>query len=81
METKSNDTAFPGAGSQNHEESNIVGRLTKREYFAAMALQGILSTESLTAEFSGDLGVFAEQAVISADALIAELNKKKIRGE
>jgi hypothetical protein len=44
--------------------------LTKREYFAAMALQGILSgSQFLESER------FAKLAVKAADALIAELNK------
>jgi hypothetical protein len=41
--------------------------LTKREYFAAMAMQGLLSNPNTIFE--------TQYAVIIADALIAELNK------
>jgi len=44
--------------------------LTKREYFAAMALQGLLARQS-----KGSVFEFADVAVCQADALIAELNK------
>jgi hypothetical protein len=44
--------------------------LTKREYFAAMALQGLLATNSTTT-----IEYYAIDAVIIADALIDELNK------
>jgi hypothetical protein len=44
--------------------------LTKREYFAAMALQGLLATNSTTST-----EYYAIDAVRVADALINELNK------
>lgn len=44
--------------------------LTKREFFAAMAMQGMLS------EFSNSPLPLAERAVHQADALIQELNKE-----
>jgi hypothetical protein len=44
--------------------------LTKREYFAAMVLQGLCS---LHTDSTHD---FPERAVVMADALIAELGKK-----
>lgn len=46
--------------------------LTKREYFAAMAMQGILTNIA-----SNDIAekTVAEVAVINADALLAELEK------
>lgn len=47
------------------------GGLTKREYFAAMAMQGMLPHPELLIV---DEGV-AKDAVMMADALIAELNK------
>lgn len=43
--------------------------LTKREYFAAMAMQGIFSTNRILIDSN------IEMAVKVADALIAELNK------
>jgi len=45
METKANDTAYPAGAMSNFEETNPVGGLTKREYFAAMAMQGLLSNQ------------------------------------
>jgi hypothetical protein len=45
--------------------------LTKREYFAALAMQGLLASPTEI----GSLNEFIEKAVISADKLIKELNK------
>lgn len=46
--------------------------LTKREYFAAMALQGLLT------KFGNDYELqIAKDAIYWADALIEELNKTK----
>lgn len=85
--SKGNDGAFPSAPQQNHEETLAVGGLTKRELFAAMAMQGILSRD-LTANpyTTGRLAEqahvadrnrhdVARQALESADALLAELAK------
>jgi hypothetical protein len=58
--TKPDDEAFPY--SVNHTG------LTKREYFAIVALQGILSKH-------GGIIYAAEEAIRHADALIKELNK------
>lgn len=49
--------------------------LTKREYFAAMALQGILS-DSESGHIYSNCREFANVAVDMADALIEVLNKK-----
>ena len=46
--------------------------LTKREHFAAMAMQGLLSATDASGEWSGT-GSAAGQAVIEADALLAAL--------
>ena len=48
--------------------------LTKREYFAAMALQGIIANKD-----GLDIKIerIVESAVDTADALIEELNKTK----
>lgn len=46
--------------------------LTKREHFAAMAMQGLLANSSLQVGFSGK----AEWATEAADALIKALNKE-----
>lgn len=50
--------------------------LTKREYFAAMALQGILAgTSGVESLASIGPSGWASVAVSHADALMAELNK------
>jgi hypothetical protein len=73
--TNPNDAAFSKAAFY-HPDGGIDGPqlgLTKREYFAAMALQGLLanSFRSPTSYIESN----AEYAVNYADALIAELNK------
>jgi hypothetical protein len=60
-----NANAFPQAKEDLNVDSEY--RLTKREYFAAMAMQGLLSNPNTIFE--------TQYAVIIADALIAELNK------
>jgi len=45
--------------------------LTKREYFAAMAMQGMLANSSYTDSIEG----IAKAAVAYSDALLAELDK------
>lgn len=67
-ETKPNNSACPIIA----EDYIIDGGLTKREYFAAMALQGML------AKYGSDYQVNnAKEAVFWADALVDELSKKK----
>ena len=69
-ETKPNDSASPII-----VENYIVdGGLTKREYFAAMAMKGIITNKD-----GLDIKIerIAESAVDMADALIEELNKKR----
>jgi len=45
--------------------------LTKREYFAGLALMGLLADPNTT-----DIGFASKTAVASAELLIAELNRK-----
>ena len=47
--------------------------LTKREYFAAIAMQGIYS--SVREEFEDMHRIIAEASVKAADSLIEQLNK------
>ena len=72
-ETKANEPAFSKAASYSDfyglDESQI--GLTKREYFAAMALQGLLANDSALITSK------VRDAVKAADALIEELNKTK----
>lgn len=66
METKKNESAFPIIA----EDYIIDGGLTKREYFAAMALQGLLSNNN-------NYVYSVISAVEFADDLIEELSKTK----
>lgn len=63
MSVADRDQAFPSTG--------FFG-LTRRELFAAMALQGLLADP----EQFGDERDFAKRAVLFGDALIAELDKE-----
>lgn len=63
------DEAF-GHGAEN---GHCPG-LTKRELFAAMAMQGICASDVEAWPDSSDQGI-AQQAVVLANALIEALNK------
>ena len=75
MNTNHNEPAFPG------EETVTMGGipsgheyhygLTKREYFSAKALQGLLANPNN----DGKRSEYAKDAVNQADALLAELAK------
>ena len=74
----SDESAFP----HNYDEIVFAPGLTKRELFAAMMLQGILSKPFLFMAPVGQEGCWhilqkqnAELAVANADALLAELAK------
>jgi hypothetical protein len=67
MKTQANDPAFA-----QHPDRHFDHGLTKREYFAAMALQGLL----VMAKDDDSMQFLARQSVKMADALIEELNKK-----
>lgn len=62
--THGNHTAFP----KSDETTN---GMTKREYFAAMAMQGIMSHGYSDIKIS----IAAHEAVLAADALIKALNE------
>ena len=64
-ECNGDDQAFPN-------RPGLLGGLTKREYFAAKALQGIIVEINCPDPFL----TAARMAVVSADFLIAELNRK-----
>ena len=65
--TIANDCSFPVIAGNYLVDSG----LTKREYFAAMALQGLLANDS------GLITSKARDAVQAAEALIEILNKPK----
>ena len=75
-ETKANEPAFSKAAFYHPDgglDSPNAG-LTKREYFASMAMQGIIANKD-----GLDIKIerIVESAVDTADALINELNKTK----
>lgn len=67
MKTDGKDAAFASDG-----EYDMYG-LTKREYFAAVAMQGLLACPH---QMCGDIENQTGLAVEYADRLIAELNKE-----
>lgn len=70
-ETKANEPIYP----IDYSEDNYVTRgLTKREYFAAIAMKGIITNKD-----GLDIKIerIVESAVDTADALIEELNKTR----
>lgn len=73
--TNPNDNAFPFSVVTQDEDRNLIKQeqrgLTKREYFAAMALQGLLTDDSLS---NRSCKFMAEAACDYADALIKQLN-------
>ena len=66
--TIANDCSFPVIAGNYLVDSG----LTKREYFAAMAMQGLLSHYGTSYSVQNTM-----EAVYMADALIEELNKTK----
>jgi len=84
METDPSDSAFPVSvrRGENYVDDDgcskyrtvtlAVGGLTKREYFAAKAMQGMLAHETIGLR---NEGIIAQLAVKQADALIAALNE------
>ena len=66
MTTHPNESAFPIPGQR-------MEGLTKREYFAGLALQGILANSE---HGHVSLEYHIEYAVKAADELITELNKR-----
>lgn len=68
--TNPNDTAFP--------DQHLIGQgLTKREFFAVMALQGLLSDRQHAIKMQYTYDAFTNRAVKLADELIKELNKNE----
>lgn len=65
-----NEPAYPLTEDSPRTGPRTWFGLTKREYFAAMAMQGMTSNNSITVE------TVAAWAVQYADALLAELGKE-----
>ena len=62
-----------GNDAINNSEQGPQDGLTKREYFAAMAMQGVIISEDYKHVTTAEQ--VARWAVAKADALITELNK------
>ena len=71
MEDKTNSSS-PAFGVTPSDRGFCYKGLTKREYFAAMALQGLCAKTSYSRP---DCDEVALEAVIIADALLKELEK------
>lgn len=78
MKTLPNDNITPIMCDRG---TQIIGGLTKREHFAAMAMQGMLHNGCITEHgvISQAPETIAMQAVIQADALIKYLNKDSLQ--
>lgn len=77
MKTNPNEPIRTENGYWSDEKCHTQGGngLSKREYFAALAMQGI-SSKVADYEYGWDAKQVAKDAVNQADALIAELNKE-----
>jgi len=86
MKTESNDPIYPcevgyekgermAARQISNTTEEVIG-LTKREYFAAMAMQGILANDRIVNKNESGEKI-AHDSVYMADILIKELNKSE----
>lgn len=75
-----NDPAFPTA-SRDPQSASLFGGLTKRELFAAMAMQahltGLTTSEHPALVDEIKVALFPQLWVAYADALITELERKE----
>jgi hypothetical protein len=71
------DPNYLGRGSADGFRSNPQTGLTKREYFAGLAMQGLMTSQNQEGEWRHDIKSCAEISVQIADALLAELEKTK----
>ena len=65
--------AFP---TNESSELNLTPGMTLREYYAGLAMQGLLMGAYKDAVMEGDRACAAHEACMYADALIAELAKE-----
>lgn len=67
--------AYGFANEQSHQE---VPGLSKREYFAAMAMQGLLSNSHvIQIHQKSAIDWIAEHSILQADALLDQLEKEE----
>lgn len=67
------DMAFP---LPETDGNYFVPGLTKRELFAAMAMQGLCAARASTLLLPSDVAIIAGSAVRAADALLAALERQ-----
>lgn len=72
MKTNPQDAAFPWVTTYPYGGFDRAFGLTKREYFAALAMQGLVAAPETSGWSWEEL---ADRSVRSADALITELSK------
>ena len=68
----SKEPAFPLVETEAVRESVSLG-LTKREYFAGLAMQGLISKTGFTTTYENKQKNLAQEAVKFADSLLSEL--------
>jgi len=78
--TNGNDAAHPTLEQNGNERWNTEYGLTKREHFAAIAMQGLLSNPEWMIVFKSEKflmqpEIIAETSLKAADALITQLNQ------
>lgn len=71
-----NDPAFPHVADFGIDDRSMAEGLTKREWFAGMAMQGMLANPNEKRQYP-DLQDYAVKARVMADALIKELSEEK----
>lgn len=80
MTPRAEEPAFPTHSVWDNDKPEIGwidGGLTKREYFAAMAMQGLLaSRKEWVSDGRSNFEIAASLSLKYADALLAELNKE-----
>lgn len=82
VKTDADEPMYPCNNPKSKYEENDFRGLTKREYFAAMAIQGSLANGDLYKlivdeyEPSEIIAGYASDAIRLADALIEELNRE-----
>ena len=72
--TNGNESAFPYLDGDGHLTMSEVG-LSKREFFAALVLQGLMANPNVTDLRNYNAYSIADAAVTAADALIEVLNE------
>jgi hypothetical protein len=77
--TIANESAFARAAFYHSDGAYVREQegLTKREYFAAMALQGVCSNQEFLKNLNAEPLLVAQGCVEIADALIKALNEEQ----